>query len=567
MRNTLYYGDNLAILRDHIGSESVDLIYLDPPFNSARNYNVLFKHEGGQASQAQVKAFDDTWHWGMDAEATFHDLVTGRSAPVSNMIGAMRQFIGDNQMMAYLVMMAARLVELHRVLKPTGSLYLHCDPTASHYLKVVLDTIFGMENNLSEIVWKRTSGHNSAKRWGPIHDVIFLYSKTSTYCWNVVYEAYDESYLKAFYKFEDEKGRYRLSDLTGAGTRTGDSGQPWRNVNPTAVGRHWAVPKVPLGVDLVGREESSLSCQEKLDILDSQRLIYWPPRGTVPQYKRYFDADKGTPLQDVILDILPIATNAAERLGYPTQKPVALLERIIAASSNPGDVVLDPFCGCGTTIAAAQKLDRTWIGIDITHLAIALQKYRLADAYDLVAGRDYAVIGEPADRAGAVQLARDDRHQFEWWALSLVQAQPITPTDAAGKKGKKGADRGMDGQIVFVDDNTGKPKRILVQIKSGHVSSSIVRDLRGVMEREGAVMGVLVTLEPPSAPMVTEAASAGFYESPGWNRRYPKLQILTIEGLLGGVERLERPPMAVTFKQAQRGQANATGKQGGFDFE
>jgi site-specific DNA-methyltransferase (adenine-specific) len=548
MRNTLYYGDNLTILRDYIASESVDLVYLDPPFNSARSYNVLFKHESGRASEAQVKAFDDTWHWGIEAEATFHDLVTTGSAPVANMIGAMRQFIGDNQMMAYLVMMAARLVELHRVLKPTGSLYLHCDPTASHYLKVVMDTIFGPTHFLSEVIWKRTSAHSSAKRYGPVHDVLLVYGKSSAYLWVQQYEPFSEDYLTSHYNAMDEQGRhYTLSDLTAAGIRKGQSGLPWRGFDPNSKGNHW---KFTVG---------------KLDELDAEGRIYWPKKvGGWPRYIRYLDAMKGVPLQDIWVDIPPVNPQAAERLGYPTQKPVALLERIIAASSNPGDVVLDPFCGCGTTIAAAEKLRRRWIGIDITHLAISLQKYRLKDTHGLESGKDYQVIGEPADLAGAAQLAREDRHQFEWWALSLIQAQPISPGESL-KKGKKGADRGIDGQIVFVDDRAGKPKRILVQVKSGHVSASIVRDLRGVVEREGAAMGVLVTLDPPSQPMRSEAASAGFYQSPGWNRRYAKLQILTIEGLLAGVERLERPPAAVTFKQAQREQ-DSDGKQGGFEF-
>jgi len=295
-------------------------------------------------------------------------------------------------------------------------------------------------------------------------------------------------------------------------------------------------------------------------------LIHYTSTGN-PRLKQFLDEMPGVHLQDIWSDIPPINAHAAERLGYPTQKPVALLERIISASSNPGDVVLDPFCGCGTTIAAAQKLGRHWIGIDITNLAIALQKYRLQDAYGLEAGRDYLVIGEPVDLASAAQLAQESRHQFEWWALSLIRAQPINPGDSSGKKGKKGADRGIDGQIVFIDDSGGKPKRIIVQVKSGHVSASIVRDLRGVIEREGAALGVLITLDPPSQPMKTEAASAGYYTSPGWGRDYPRLQILTVEGLLAGVERLDRPPAAVTFKQAQKEKTEQDAQQPGFDFE
>lgn len=549
MRNTLYYGDNLAILREHIDDASVDLIYLDPPFNSARSYNVLFKHESGDAAEAQVKAFDDTWHWGQEAEHTFHNLVTQGSPPVANMIGAMRQFIGDNQMMAYLVMMAARLAELHRVLKPTGSLYLHCDPTASHYLKVVMDTIFGIENFRNEITWKRYSAHNDARHAYPaITDTILFYVRSTKAKFNVVRKDYSEEYLSTGFKNVDEDGRhYSLNNLQSPNPRPNLT-YPYKGYPPPPNG--WKVSR------------------EKMEELDRQGRLHFPknPTGRI-RLKYFVDELPGMLVPNLWDDIQSLSGAHAERLGYPTQKPEALLERIINASSNPGDIVLDPFCGCGTTIAAAQKLGRHWIGIDITNLAIALQKYRLQDAYGLEAGRDYLVIGEPKDLASAAQLAQESRHQFEWWALSLIRAQPINPGDSSGKKGKKGADRGIDGQIVFIDDSSGKPKRILVQVKSGHVSASIVRDLRGVIEREGAALGVLITLDPPSQPMKTEAASAGYYTSPGWGRDYPRLQILTVEGLLAGVERLDRPPAAVTFKQAQKEKQEQDAQQPGFDFE
>ncbi|MCB0056246.1 MAG: restriction endonuclease [Caldilineaceae bacterium] len=549
MRNTLYYGDNLAILREHIDDASVDLIYLDPPFNSARSYNVLFKHESGDAAEAQVKAFDDTWHWGQEAEHTYHELVTKGLPPVADMIGAMRQFIGDNQMMAYLVMMAARLAELRRVLKPTGSLYLHCDPTASHYLKVILDTIFGAQNLRNEIVWKRTNAHNDAARKFPdLNDSIFYYTKTSEYTFTVQYVPYSDNHIQTSYRHIDSDGRrYASRDLRSPNPRPNLT-YNYKGYKPHPNG--WSISR------------------ELMEQYDSEgRLIFPSSKEGRIRLKVYLDDMPGVPVGNIWDDIPPIQSQAAERLGYPTQKPVALLERIVSASSNPGDVVLDPFCGCGTTIAAAQKLGRHWIGIDITNLAISLQKYRLQDAYGLEAGRDYLVIGEPKDLASAAQLAQDSRHQFEWWALSLIRAQPINPGDSSGKKGKKGADRGIDGQIVFIDDSGGKPKRILVQVKSGHVSASIVRDLRGVIEREGAALGVLITLDPPSQPMKTEAASAGYYTSPGWGRDYPRLQILTVEGLLAGVERLDRPPAAVTFKQAQKEKQEQDAQQPGFDFE
>jgi len=530
--NTLYYGDNLKILREYIKDETVDLCYLDPPFNSNRNYNVLFKDESGKEADAQITAFEDTWHWTRSAEETYHELLM-QADDVSKMIEAFRGFVGTNQMLAYLVMMTARLVELHRVLKPTGSLYLHCDPTASHYLKILLDTIFGALNYRSEIIWKRTSSHNSAKRFGPIHDTIFFYSKSDNYVWNNAYQPYDESYIKGFYRYEDETGRkFRLSDLTGAGIRHGETGLEWRGINPTAKGRHWSSPP------------------SVLEELVKQGRIYFPPKGSMPAYKRYLDEMSGVSAQDVISDIQPLSAQSAEKLGYPTQKPVALLERIVQASSNEGDVVLDPFCGCGTTIAAAQKLNRRWIGIDVTHLSIALQKYRLKDAFDLTEKKDYAVVGEPEDLHSARQLALEDRYQFQWWALSLIKARPLGAASNS-KTGKKGSDKGIDGVIVFTDDNSGKAKRVLVQVKSGKVKSGDIRDLVGTITREDAAIGVFITLENATRDMTTEAVSAGFYHSEGWHRDFPKMQILTIEDLLNGKE-LQMPPSSITFKQAER---------------
>jgi site-specific DNA-methyltransferase (adenine-specific) len=528
--NTLFYGDNLPILREHIPDESVDLIYLDPPFNSNRSYNVLFRDESGQASESQITAFDDTWHWGAQAEQTFLDLAMQAPLEVGKMITALREFIGDNQMMAYLVMMAARLVELHRVLKPTGSLYLHCDPTASHYLKVVLDMIFGAKNFQSEVVWKRHSAHSSARRYGPIHDVLLFYSKTDSFAWTGLRLEYEDEYIDHYYKYDDGDGRlYWRNSLTAAGVRSGSSGKPWRGFDPSSQGAHW---KFTI---------------ENLDELDGQGKIYWPPKGGWPQIKRYKDELKGLAISDLWNDIDKINPAGNERLGYPTQKPLALLERIIQASSNPGDVVLDPFCGCGTAVAAAQKLGRRWIGIDITHLAIALMRYRL-DA--MFPGIKFDVIGEPEDVGAARQLAHDDRYQFQWWALSLVQAKPVGGQEGS-KAGKKGSDKGIDGVITFIDDAYAKPKQVIVQVKSGHVKSGDVVNLIGVLDQEKAAMGVFVTLEPPTADMQAAAVKAGKYHSPGWNKDYWRLQILTIDQLLKGAE-VDMPPSAQTFKLAPK---------------
>ncbi len=533
-KNTLFYGDNLPILRERIADESVDLIYLDPPFNSSRTYNVLFKDESGKESEAQITAFDDTWHWNAAAEQTYQDLATAGAPQVSAMIGALRQFIGSNQMMAYLVMMAARLVELHRVLKPTGSLYLHCDPTASHYLKMILDTVFGVLNFRNEIIWQRTSAHaNVTQKYGVIHDVLLFYTVSSTFTWNQQYAPYGQEYVDTFFDQTDETGRkYARRDLTASMQRA-SSGQlyEWKGIRPPQ-SRCWAMTK------------------DKMDELDAQGRIHWPKKeGGMPRLKMYPEDLPGSPLQDIWADIKTMHNLSSERLGYPTQKPVALLERILQVSSNPGDLVLDPFCGCGTTIAAAEKLGRRWIGIDITHLSITLQKYRLKDAFGLVEKKDYAVIGEPEDLLSAQQLAQDDRYQFQWWALSLVKARPLGQT--GGKPGKKGSDKGIDGVIAFIDDATGKAKQVLVQVKSGKVKSGDIRDLRGVVERENGALGVFITLEPPSKDMLAEAVSAGFYHSPGWDKDYPRLQILTIEELLKGAD-VKMPPASVTFKQAEK---------------
>ncbi len=563
--NTLYYGDNLTILRnrDYFTNECVDLIYLDPPFNSSRNYNVLFKDESGAESDAQIVAFEDTWHWGPAAERTYHELVTGAPERVSATIGALRTIVGTNQMLAYLVMMAARLVELHRVLKPTGSLYLHCDPTASHYLKVILDSIFGGENFRNEIIWKRSSAHNDAKQgskqFGRIHDVILFYSKSDTWRWNTLFVPYNDSYVGSEYRHEDIDGKkYKETDVTAA-KPGGDTSYEWPVKRRNQKGERWIADlaeeyKVPIDgweYKMVKPYEGrywAYSKQNMREFASQGKLIH---RQTgMPRLVQLADDMQGITVQDIWTDISPIGALATERLNYPTQKPVALLERIVSASSNPGDVILDPFCGCGTAIAAAQKLGRKWLGIDITHLSIALQKYRLKDMFELEAGRDYRVIGEPGDVGAARQLAQDDRYQFQWWALSLVRARPLGG-DAGKRSGKKGSDKGIDGVITFIDDKTGKPKRALVQVKSGHVKSGDVRDLKGTLERESAAMGIFVTLEDPTRDMLTEAVSAGFYHSPGWGRDFPKVQILTIADLLRGVG-VNMPLSQATFKQAER---------------
>lgn len=541
--NTLYFGDNLQILRENIRDETVDLIYLDPPFNSKANYNLLFRSPKGHSSDAQIEAFEDTWHWGAQAEREFTEIIHQPNTDVSEMMQSLRRFLGESDVMAYLTMIANRLLELHRVLKPAGSIYLHCDPTASHYIKLVMDVVFGPPNFRNEIIWKRTFAHSSAKRYGPVHDVIFFYTGSDEYTWNKLYQPYDPEYLETFFDHVDQDGRrWMRMDLTGDGVRHGDSGEPWRGINVTAKGRHWAIPTEAVEQYKLAPNATS---QQKLDALDAASAIHWPKReGGVPRLKRYADKSLGVPLQSVWTDIRPLHNLSAERLGYPTQKPLQLLERIIQSSSNVGDVILDPFCGCGTAIHAAEKLKRKWIGIDITHLAISLIEKRLNDAFPSIT---FEVQGTPKDFESAHNLSHRDKYQYQWWACSLVNAQPYQ-----GKK--KGADSGIDGLIFFQDDKT-MPKKIIVSVKGGeNVNVAMIRDLGHVVDREKASIGLFVTLVDPTRPMKDEAVAAGYYESPT-GASFPKIQIFTIKGLLEGTEQPNYPDLmrgGLMFKKATR---------------
>jgi len=449
MTNQLFYGDNLDVLRESIASESGDLIYLDPPFNSNANYNILFKSKAGDGSDAQIEAFEDTWHWNDKAEDAFDQVIRSGNTNAAELLRAMRGFLGENDMMAYLAMMAIRLIELHRVLKPTGSIYLHCDPTASHYLKLLLDGVFGARNFRNEIIWCYTGpGSPGMRQFMRKHDNIYWYSKGDTWTFNA------------------------------DAVRVAHSEKTKQNYKPGLVGSGF---------------------------VEADHLIH--EKGKVPEdYWAYAIAPRGK-----------------EYLGYPTQKPIKVLERIIAASSNEGDVVLDPFCGCGTAVHAAQKLGRQWIGIDVTHLAISLIEKRLKDAFP---GIQFEVHGTPKDLASAQDLAERDKYQFQWWAVSMVDALPF-----GGKK--KGADGGIDGIIYFKPDGK-RTEKALVSVKGGgSVSVNMIRDLHSAMEREKAPIGVFITSAMPTRPMETEAAAVGRFEDE-WGRTYPRLQILTLADLFQG---------------------------------
>jgi len=494
-KNKLYFGDNLQIMREYISDESVDLIYLDPPFNSKATYNVLFQEQNGTQSAAQITAFEDTWHWDRAAEEAYHEIVTQGPKKLADLMQALRQFLGQNDMMAYLVMMAIRLVEMHRVLKPTGSIYLHCDPTANHYLKLEMDAVFGASNFRNEIVW-HYSGWNAllADSFNSRHDILLFYAKGPSQLFN----------------------SYAL---------------PWSSEE-----EYVRVRKQKVHTDEHG---------EKYVLSDA---------GGGRRVRRYLKEamSYGKPVDDV-WDIPKLNNSSKERLGYPTQKPEALLERIIKASSNEGDIVMDPFCGCGTTIAVAERLNRRWIGIDITHLAVTLMRHRLEDTFGPELS-PYEVIGDPKDLHGAKALAEHNRYQFEWWALGKVAARPAQDK-------KKGADSGVDGYIYFFDDDSGKAKRIIVQVKSGKVNRGHIATLKGDMEREKAEIGAFLTLEEPTAPMKTETITAGFYEPEYFQGKFPRVQILTVKELLEGKE-LQYPKMAVaTFKKAEKKSKKEESKQ------
>lgn len=480
-KNKLFFGDNLDVLRHSIQDESVDLIYLDPPFNSKATYNVLFQEQDGTESSSQITAFEDNWHWSYEAEEHYMELVS-QGDQLSTLMEGLRTFLGQNDMMAYLVMMAIRLQEIKRVLKTNGSIYLHCDPTASHYIKLIMDSIFSAKNFQNEIIWPFHTGGNTKYRYARKHQILFFYTKgTKPMIFN------------------------------------------WEKIGPK-------------------RGEVNDHHMKK-NVEEETGRIYWSIKSSGKIYK-YYEDDIMVPT-DVWEDISHIQQKDPQRLGYPTQKPEALLERIIKASSNEDDIVLDPFCGCGTTVAVAEKLNRKWIGIDITHIAINLIRNRLKDTHgDKLSSFD--VYGEPSDLEGAKALAKTDRFQFEWWALSLIGARP-------SQDKKKGADKGIDGIIKFFDDESGKSKKIIVQVKSGHIKRGDIATLKSDMEREKAQIAVFLTLEEPTKPMKDEAIEAGFYE-PEHFQKVPKVQLLTIEGVLNNKEQPQYNYItdAGTFKKAQK---------------
>ncbi len=519
----LYFGDNLDVLRRHIKDETVDLVYLDPPFNSKASYNMLYKEPTGRRSVAQVQAFEDTWQWGPDAASAYDEVLASRNS-AAGILRALHGSLGSTDLMAYLTMMTVRLIELHRVLKPTGSLYLHCDPTASHYLKIILDAIFGPTCFRTEISWKRQSAHNDAKQgrkqYGNIRDVLFFYTKSQTWTWNWQYTPYDQKYVEDFYKHvEPETGRrFTLSDITGPGGAA--KGNPHYEI--MGITRYWRYSQ--------SRMES---------LIASGKVVQSKP-GAVPREKRYLDEMPGVSLQNDWNDILPAA--GKESLGYPTQKPLMLLERILKTSSNPGDTVLDPFCGCGTTVHAALTTGRHCIGIDVTHIAIQVIIDRIKKYFPAVKPN---VLGRPEDLEGARALANQDKYEFQWWAASLIGGQ-------ARGGNKKGADRGVDGEVFF-KRGANDYGRAIISVKGGeNLSPSMIRELAGTREQEGADMGIFICLRDPSPKMISAAAACGSFDG-----GYPRVAIVTIEKLLQRQKEIVLPPsfdtVTVRDQARQRG--------------
>jgi DNA modification methylase len=544
--NALYYGDNLTWLRNHdiFPNDSIDLIYLDPPFKSDADYNVIFSEPSGEQSQAQIKAFDDTWGWDKEAsaEALKNLGVAGGKPEIADYITWLANH-GDafsKSMAAYLSMMSIRLLELKRVLKPTGSIYLHCDPTASHHLKVVMDTIFGARYFRNEIIWRRTATHGKSKRFAPIHDVVLFYTKSDSYKWSYLKKSYMKGHVEEYF-IEDDKGwrtNYYGNVLTGSGLRGGESGKSWKGFNPSAKGRHWAIPGSLL--EDIDEDFTNLTQHQKLDRLYDLGYIKIEEGQAWPVYERHVTPNDGQNIPDIWAyqpytngtvfgtelgideEVRWLSPQDQERLGYQTQKPEGLLQRIIKASSTEGDLILDPFCGCGTTIASAQRLKRHWIGIDVTWLAIDKAEKRLKESYGDKIKKTYFVKGQPVDVASARALAKKNKKEFEIWAISLVQAA------------QREHDGGVDG-LLSIPETKKNITKVIVQVKGGeNLNPGMVRDLIGTVEKEKAAIGLLITLEKPTKGMNILANHAGYYESTIWQKKFPRIQIRTVGQIFEG---------------------------------
>ncbi|MCY4475654.1 MAG: DNA methyltransferase [Chloroflexi bacterium] len=524
--NSLYYGDNFDWMRQW-PSDSVDLIYLDPPFNSNQTYNQLFVSGLGDAS-AQARAFEDTWRWGQQAVKD-RDSALAAGGELATVIQGFETMLGRSGMFAYLCHLAPRLHEMRRLLKQSGSLYLHCDDTASHHVKLLLDAVFGATNYRNAVYWRRATAHNDAKRFGRIVDTIFLYAKSDVSYWRgqAISVSRTESELAKRYPSSDEFGRFRTGDLTAAEKRGGESGKPWSGYDVDARNRHWAIPKTSSYAEWIEENfipdyRAIVGVHDRLDALDDAGLIHHPQRGFWPGLKRYAAADTPSGPQNLVLDPIGFTNynKGKEYLGYPTQKPEGLLKQLIEVACPQDGLVMDPYCGCGTTLHVAQASGRPWIGIDITHLAIAVVEFRFRERLN----EQPNVIGRPEDMDAARDLFGRDPFQFEAWAVSRLRG--MLPNE------RKTGDRGIDGR-GYARDN-GQRHLVMAQVKGGkNVGASVVRGMLGSMADSGAIMGVLIVMDNNSATSgVRSDLAVGSVEIAG--RTYPKLQLFTIEDYFSG---------------------------------
>lgn len=506
-KNLLFYGDCLDVLQKWFPADSVDLIYLDPPFNSNRTYNVLFKQKSGDDANAQIVAFEDSWTWSTDDEVVYAQLRDTAPNQVVEALTAMRTLLGTSDLLSYIVMMTERLLELRRVLKPTGTIYLHCDPVASHYLKLICDALFGPLNFLNEIIWQRTASKGDARRkFGAIHDVILAYTGGGSHKFTPQFIAKDDAYIKRFSLDDgDGRGPYRLAPLDSPNPRPNLT-YVYKGHQPPAKG--WRV---------------SRAVMEQLDA--DGRLAFPKQEGGRIARKHYLSEQDGRKAGDVWTDIAPLQAASAERLGYPTQKPVSLLERIIAASTEPGDVILDPFCGCGTAVDAAERLGRRWYGIDISYLAVDLIEERMTRTHGDTLGGRFEIVGVPRDVEGALALFKRSPFDFERWAVSLIGGRPNE---------KQVNDSGVDGVVRF-PLGPGQVGKIIVSVKGGGtVNPTFVRDLGHTVTAQGACMGVMIQNAKITEGQKRDAVAAGTYVHPTTGQRFDVVQIVTIADLLAG---------------------------------
>ena len=524
--NRLYYGDCFTIMAEW-PSACVDLIYLDPPFNSNRNYNAIYKDETGRSLPDQIEAFCDMWELDAERERAIRTMpVLMRESGIDDATAELWRLwmraLRDTQprLLAYLSYMAERLLIMSRLLKPKGSLYFHCDPTVSHYVKPLLDAVFGHDNFRNEIIWRRYGAHNDvgqgSKRFGRVHDVLLMYGKTDSVTWNQGFTPLNENYVKGTYRYTDEAGRrFRTTPLTAPGGA--EKGNPIYEWNGHI--RAWRYSK------------------KTMHGLHDEGQLYYSKTG-YPSKKTYLDQSKGVPIQDIWADITSLSGTHKERMGYVTQKPLALLERIILASSNPGDVVLDPFCGCATTLEAAHKLGRQWIGIDIAiHAVKRVARVRLEERLGLIEGQDFTVEGVPRTVEGAQDLWQRDKYHFQKWAVEQVDGFVTT---------KRSADGGVDGRVYFAVPHAPDLQSMVIEVKGGaNVPVTALRALKGVLDYDTALIAGLITMNPIKETQARNfnrfMAEAGSLEILGIE--YPRMQILSVGEILEG-KRFETPTVA-----------------------